>query len=93
MPWAMDLALLLRLSSVYPPQTTTRTLMFSLFAFPVAVKAARLGVLIAFAVLWKRRINDPGDVFVIANKVIKHYPYVKVEWVLQIADNAWVLFS
>jgi hypothetical protein len=90
LPFCFDLPLLLRVYAVYPPRTTSRRLIFLLFAFPIAIKVARLAVLILFSVEWRKDVSKGTDIFAAAELTLKKYPLSKVEWSLQIVDNAYV---
>jgi hypothetical protein len=90
LPWIFEFALLLRLAAVYPPRTTTRGLMAMLFAVPIAVKVARLGVLATFAARWNEDSNT-SSIFTLTEITLKKYPFLRVEWGLQILDSLYVL--
>jgi hypothetical protein len=57
-PWVIDLVLLLRLYAVFPIADTPRRTTYAVFAFTLCVKAARLGCVIANAVLWAPTVTQ-----------------------------------
>jgi hypothetical protein len=87
MPWIIDLLLLLRLAAVYPLRTHSRLTVAGVFAFPVAIKIARI-VPAALALKTIYEASSRGMIAVV--NVSGTSPWPKVEWFLQIFDNACV---
>jgi hypothetical protein len=89
--WLVDLILIFRLLAIFPPKTTPRTQLLTVFALPIALKSARLACLsVAFAdfrcgtnvqragSVWGCDFNDSGP---------HRSPYSIVAWSLQVLDN------
>jgi preprotein translocase subunit SecE len=86
LPWLVDLTLLFRLVAIYPPRTQALSTTIAVFAFPVAVKLARL-VLISLFIkeyAYSIHLNIVQDAVVVSAKI----PYGRAEWFLQFFDNA-----
>ncbi|EJD43389.1 hypothetical protein AURDEDRAFT_125841 [Auricularia subglabra TFB-10046 SS5] len=88
-PWLVDLVLFLRLMTVFNPKQTKRSTLLAVFAFPVAIKALRLAMIITFAIQWHRHINHIGSALLAAGQTWATSFCVKVEWVSQIFDNGY----
>lgn len=85
-PWIIDLALLLRLTAVYPPSMQNKLATISVFAFPVLVKVARLVMIILYTRIFWNDLSGNGISSTLISAV--NAPYTKAEWFLQIFDNA-----
>jgi hypothetical protein len=86
LPWIIDLTLLLRLLAIYPPRTQALSTTVCVFAFPIAIKLARL-ISIALYIneyFSSKRYATSGEGIVAAI----HGPFVKAEWFLELFDNA-----
>lgn len=87
-PWIIDLALLLRLAAVYPPNKQQKLATVSIFAFPVLVKIARLVMIILYTRIFWNDLSGNGISSTLVSAVTA--PYTKAEWFLQIFDNAYL---
>jgi hypothetical protein len=87
--WIVDLALLLRVFAVFPFALTRRSLFVGIFIFPVAIKIARLVLIVASNALWASTFKGVGVMTAptSANIGLVHSPLVKAELVCQMVDH------
>ncbi|GJE92706.1 hypothetical protein PsYK624_088620 [Phanerochaete sordida] len=90
-PWIAELVLAYRLVVVFPPARTPRWKLAAIFAFPVAVKLARLGCNIAFWRVWFREVeHSPSPLMAVEDIGLRNFLYSRAELFLQIFDNGYL---
>ena len=91
-PWLAELILACRLLAVFPYRSTPRLTFIAIFAFPVIVKSLRLFSVIAYFVDYGRKYVDAsGNAYEDAlQHGFRDSPWAKMDWILQIFDNAYV---
>jgi hypothetical protein len=89
-PWLIDLALIVRLLAVLPFSATPRKQFLAIFLFPLAIKIARLVMLVLIAHQWMSEAGGLSQNNIQAGEQMSwaHSPYFKAEWICQIIDNA-----
>lgn len=91
----VDIILLIRLVSVYPPSYIGKKLFGVMLALPVLLKIARVINLILFIKALADAIKNPATANLMIAHIWEHAPYLKIEWFAQLFDNTCVarLFS
>jgi len=94
-PWLVEMILLVRLTAVYPFLQTPKRLWFSIFIPLALLKLARLVNNIVFVVQYVEYLQGPGAGNPITNaqKAWDSHPGTKIEWILQVIDNAYYSYS
>lgn len=82
-PLLVDSMLLVRVLAFYPPRKTRWIVLVKVLAFPVLIKAGRLGAEIAFFVVSDKSQED------VVSPWFRH-PYSVGDWTLQVLDNRHV---
>lgn len=85
----VDTILLLRLIAVYPRAYVGQSKFIQLITLPIIVKIARVINLLIFIKELAVRAHDP----VAISKFWVSAPYLKIEWFMQLFDNAYVVFE
>jgi hypothetical protein len=87
--WIVDLVLLLRVLAVFPLSTTRMSIFTGIFAFPFAIKTARLVLIVTSITLWARTVKGVaiGTSAASANGGILDSPLIRAEYVCSLADH------
>ena len=90
-PWVVELILTYRILAVFPPSLTSRQKLCAIFAFPVAVKAARLTCIIIYYHQYiPATAHLTGALGFTAAVDIRRDPYVRTGYFLELFDNMCV---
>ncbi|KAF9040421.1 hypothetical protein BDZ89DRAFT_1129027 [Hymenopellis radicata] len=87
LPWITDIALIFRVVIVYGAYSRTRLAV--IIIFPVIMKLARAGVIIAFLVLWNQRTTTSTVQPYIVAKDLPHWIH-ECGWTLELIDNTYI---
>jgi len=89
MPWLVETVLLFRVVAIYR-LSRSRLAMAVILAFPVAVKAARAGLIIHFLIKWHQQTFRGGVVNQFNTTNDLNTATVKVSWILELVDNMYI---
>ena len=91
--WVVEMILLLRLLAVYPYSHTPKRLWFAIFIPLVVLKLGRIVNTSIFNAQYNKQLrNHPYDSPLASSQTVWHeYPFVKIEWILQVIDNTYAL--
>jgi hypothetical protein len=86
-PWLIDWILFTRIISVFPARSTPLGKFLRIISFPICIKIARLGVLIAFIIEWDRDFQGQMAKDQLYKVSWKNLPLPKTEMALSLFDN------
>jgi hypothetical protein len=90
LPICVESILLFRLLAVYPPSRTPRLVLYSIFGPLLLLKLGRIiNAIIFFTEITSLAHQFPSSIA--AAQVAWDRPGDKIEWILQVLDNSWVV--
>lgn len=89
-PLFIDSILIFRIIAFYPINTTPKTTLTAILAFPFLLKCGRFTAIVLFLVEFKKKSGNAPNVFLAAESIWPKNPFIIVEWTLQMMDNAYV---
>ena len=92
-PWLVEMILVVRLLAVYPYSTTPKRLWFFIFIPLLLLKISRFVNMTIFTVEYGALLRSPssGDLLSMPRIAWNSYPGAKIEWIIQVLDNSYVL--
>jgi len=92
-PWLVEMILVVRLLAVYPYSTTPKRLWFFIFIPLLLLKISRFVNMTIFTVEYGTllRSSSSGDLLSMPRIAWNSHPGPKIEWIIQVLDNSYVL--
>jgi len=90
LPYLVEAILLFRVYSVFHPRTTRLSTIIYVFLPTTILKLTRLSFIIIFMIQWAQLTTQVGDAAAAGGMLWADKPYIKITWLCELFDNAYV---